>query len=98
MLIRYVRMTFQEDKVDEFLNFFEENKQQIRHFPGCRYVELLRDIHQTNVFMTHSHWDSEVDLNNYRDSELFAYVWGNTKKLFSDKPVAYSMESFMVVE
>jgi quinol monooxygenase YgiN len=97
MLIRYVRMTFQPEKVNEFLAFFEENKQQIRNFPGCNYVEILRDIHQPNVFMTHSHWDSENDLNAYRDSELFDYVWGNTKKLFADKPIAFSMESFMIV-
>ena len=97
MLIRYVRMSFQPEKVVEFLAFFETVKDQVRHFPGCHFVEVLRDIHQPNVFMTHSHWESETYLNNYRDSELFKYVWGKTKIHFNDKPVAFSVESFMIV-
>ncbi|MFN3849102.1 MAG: putative quinol monooxygenase [Spirosomataceae bacterium] len=97
MLVRFVRMTFQEDKIEEFLKVFNENKEKIRHFPGCNSLEVLRDIDQPNVFMTHSHWDSEESLNNYRDSELFKTVWGKTKVFFADKPIAFSMESFVVV-
>ena len=97
MLIRYVRMTFQEDKVADFLKVFNESKEKIRAMKGCKYLELMRDVNQPAVFMTHSHWLSEDDLNNYRDSALFKSTWAKTKPLFADKPVAFSVESVVVV-
>lgn len=97
MLIRYVRMSFQEDKVSDFLSVFEESKEKIRAMKGCQYLELMQDLHQPAVFMTHSHWLSEEDLNAYRDSELFRATWARTKVLFADKPLAFSMESVIVV-
>ena len=64
---------------------------------GCRYLELMHDINHPNVYMTHSHWDSEIDLNNYRDSDLFRTTWAKTKLLFADKPLAFSVESLIMV-
>ncbi len=97
MLIRYVRMTFREDKIEEFLGIFDASKDKIRAMEGCQYLELLRDINHPNIFMTHSHWNSENDLNNYRNSELFNITWAKTKVLFSEKPLAFSVESLTVV-
>ncbi|MGI9545160.1 MAG: putative quinol monooxygenase [Cyclobacteriaceae bacterium] len=93
MLIRIVHMTFQPDKVPEFLALFEASKPMVRHFTGCHHLELWQDQNDENKFMTYSHWDSEAALNRYRDSELFAGIWKQTKALFSDKPRAYSLES-----
>lgn len=90
MLIRVVRMTFQEDKVQDFLDNFKANKEKIRNFPGCHYLELWQDKNFKNIFMTYSYWESEEALNQYRDSELFKSVWSYTKTLFADKPVAFS--------
>ena len=90
MLIRIVRMTFHEDKVEAFLKNFDLNKGKIRNFPGCHHLELWQDENQKNIFMTYSHWDSENSLNQYRDSELFKSVWSYTKTLFSDRPHAFS--------
>lgn len=92
MLIRIVRMTFQEDKVEEFLSIFQASKLKIRAFDGCEHLELLRDINFPNVFSTYSYWESENHLNTYRDSELFKSVWASTKVLFADKPIAFSSE------
>lgn len=97
MLIRYVRMTFQQDKVADFLKIFDESKEKIRAMKGCEYLELMRDINQPSVFMTHNHWLSEDDLNNYRDSALFKSVWAETKALFAGKPMVFSVESIVVV-
>jgi quinol monooxygenase YgiN len=97
MLVRYVRMTFQEDKTEEFQKVFNESKDKIRAMTGCQHLELMRDINQPNIFMTHSHWTSEIDLNNYRDSELFKTTWAKTKALFADKPLAFSVESLIIV-
>jgi quinol monooxygenase YgiN len=92
MLIRIVRMTFQPDKVADFLAVFEESKEKIRARPGCHRLELLRDLDLPNAFMTYSYWDDAAALNQYRDSELFNTTWAKTKVLFADKPVAYSVE------
>ena len=91
-LIRIVRMTFQEDQVDTFLDIFEMSKDKIAAMPGCNFVELLQDYNESNIFSTYSIWDSEDDLNNYRKSELFGGVWKATKALFSDKPIAFSLK------
>ncbi|MBA3972532.1 MAG: antibiotic biosynthesis monooxygenase [Bacteroidetes bacterium] len=92
MIIRIVKMTFQNDKVDEFKNIFEGSKHLIRNMKGCNHLELLQDINTPNIFFTYSFWNSEKDLNNYRNSEVFSNVWSNTKILFSAKPEAWSVE------
>lgn len=97
MLIRIVRMTFQPDKVEEFRAIFIESKEKIRAREGCEYLELWQDIHQPEVFMTHSHWQTEEDLNAYRHSELFKTTWAKTKALFADKPQVFSVKSLMKV-
>ena len=97
MLIRFVRMTFQEDRLTDFLFIFDASKAQIRAFPGCRHLELLRDLDQPNVRMTHSRWESPEALEAYRQSDLFRTTWAATKVLFADKPMAFSTETIEVV-
>ena len=94
MLLRIVRMTFREDKTDDFLSVFNSNSTRIRNFPGCEYLKLMRDHHHTNIFVTYSKWRSQADLDSYRDSELFASVWKTTKSYFAEKPVAFSLEEY----
>lgn len=90
-------MTFQEDKIENFLVIFNRSKHLIRGFEGCQHLELLRDKKAPNIMLTHSHWLSEEHLNTYRDSELFKTTWAATKALFLDKPVAFSSELVEVV-
>ena len=97
MLIRFVRMTFQEDRLTDFLAIFEASKAQIRAFPGCHHLELLRDLDQPNVRMTHSRWESPDTLEAYRQSDLFRTTWAATKVLFADKPLAFSTETVEIV-
>ena len=84
-------MTFQEDRCNEFLAIFETHRRAIRNQPGCTHLDLLRDVKNTNIFFTYSHWESEDHLNAYRDSETFGVVWPKTKALFSDRPEAWSV-------
>lgn len=84
-------MTFQEDRCDDFLAIFEEYRSAIRNQPGCTHLDLLRDVKNTHIFFTYSHWESEDHLNAYRDSETFGVVWPKTKALFSDRPEAWSV-------
>ena len=86
-------MTFQPEKVNDFINAFESKKDLIGNFEGCAGVELLRDIQQPNVFFTYSKWQSEDALEKYRQSPLFQATWDEVKKWFSDKPEAWSLEN-----
>jgi heme-degrading monooxygenase HmoA len=90
-LIRIVRMTFQKDKVGDFLDIFQRSRKQIRHFPGCLHLELWQDYHLSHVYLTHSHWESEEALNRYRQSSLFIETWAQTKVLFFEKPLVFSV-------
>lgn len=85
-------MTFEDEKVGDFLNVFAESKNAIRHFPGCHHLELWRDRSRRNIFFTYSFWESETALNNYRNSELFKNTWSRTKVLFATKPEAWSVD------
>lgn len=93
MIQRIVKMIFQEEGVANFLAIFEESHHKIRTFEGCHYLELLQDKHQPHIFFTYSHWESEVALEKYRQSELFQITWAKTKILFAAKPEAWSLQS-----
>ena len=92
MFVRIVKMSFHPEKIEEFLNNFNVKKEYIRNSPGCRLLELYRDKTNPNIFFTYSYWESEQDLENYRNSNLFKDVWAQTKVLFNDKPLAWSVD------
>lgn len=93
MIIRIVKMTFRNESCDKFISIFEENKKAISNFENCLSVELLNDINNPAIFFTYSKWESEDDLNHYRDSELFKKVWSEVKPLFECKAEAWSAQS-----
>lgn len=92
MFVRLVKMSFHEEHIDEFLSHFNANKECIRHFKGCQFLELYRDKTHSHIFFTYSYWDTEADLETYRHSELFKEVWSKTKPLFNAKPEAWSVD------
>ncbi|HEX5554649.1 MAG TPA: antibiotic biosynthesis monooxygenase family protein [Chitinophagaceae bacterium] len=91
MIIRLVKMTFQTEAVDSFLELFTAENEKIRHFPGCHHLELWQDETNPTVFFTHSHWDSLKALERYRHSPLFDEIWMKTKKGFAARPEAWSV-------
>ena len=98
MFVRIVKMGFQEDKIDDFLQNFEEVKQNIRNFPGNRFLELYRDKNDPTIFFTYSYWETEADLENYRKSELFIEVLTFTKQLFRQKAEAWSVDKLVSLQ
>ena len=95
MIVRLVKMTFYAKHRDDFERLFNERRHLIGTFPGCHSVDLLREIYsggETIVYFTRSIWDSEVDLENYRQSELFQDTWEKTRSLFASKAEAWSTE------
>lgn len=93
MIVRIVKMTFEPDRVPDFLANFERHKKSIRHFEGCLNLELLQESGKENVYFTYSWWQDGASLENYRHSQLFKEVWAYTKSLFSAKPEAWSLQS-----
>jgi heme-degrading monooxygenase HmoA len=92
MFIRIVKMSFHEENIPKFLENFNLIKEKIRNSPGNRYLELYQDKNNPEIFFTYSFWETEEDLENYRNSALFDEVWTFTKKLFNDKPEAWSVD------
>lgn len=92
MLVRIVKLSFHQENIPAFLENFELMKDKIRNAPGNRFLELYQDKNNKNIFFTYSYWETEQDLENYRQSELFYDVWEFTKKLFNDKPQAWSVD------
>ena len=92
MIIRIVRMSFKNEKVDEFLSTFNLINQKIRSFKGCTNLSLHQDDEQKNVFFTISHWESKDDLEAYRQSLLFKETWSKVKLLFDEQPKAFTLK------
>ncbi len=90
MIHRIVKMTFNPERIEEFIKIFNSSKTKIRNFPGCKNLQLIQSQENSNIILTSSIWEDENSLNNYRKSDLFRDTWTATKKLFIEKPEAIS--------
>lgn len=95
MFVRIVKMSFHTENIPAFLENFELMKEKIRNAPGNRLLELYQDKNNPELFFTYSYWETEIDLENYRNSELFYDVWQFTKQLFNAKPEAWSVNKLV---
>lgn len=95
MLVRIVKMSFHKENIPEFLENFELIKSDIRNAPGNRFLELYQDKKNPEILFTYSYWETKEDLENYRKSALFNEVWTFTKKLFNNKPEAWSLDKLV---
>lgn len=98
MIQRIVTMTFQENAIESFLAVFDDSKEQIRNFPGCKGLKLMQTTNKPCQLSTFSLWESEEALDAYRNSPLFQSTWAKTKVLFADKPVAFSTEAIRTLD
>jgi len=93
MITRIVKMTFKPENIESFKEIFYASRKLIGAFEGCIRVDLMNDINNENIFFTLSIWNSEDDLNAYRQSYLFNNTWSKVKPLFSEKAEAWSLIS-----
>ena len=98
MFIRIVKRSFHKENIPIFLENFDLMKEKIRNAEGNGLLELYQDKNNPCIFFTYSFWETENDLENYRKSALFDEVWSFTKKLFSDKPEAWSADKLVSLE
>jgi quinol monooxygenase YgiN len=94
MIIRIVKLSFQEDKLVDFLAHFEKVKWEVASFPGCLGMRLIQDLKTPCLIMTYSEWESEEALEQYRISPLFQEIWPTIKPWFSAKPEAWSLSEY----
>lgn len=92
MIKRIVKMSFQPDKIDEFLNVFHQARPHILKMQGCNSVELFSEDDMPHIMFTLSEWNNVVALENYRKSELFINTWKRTKVLFAEKAQAWTIK------
>lgn len=97
MVIRVVRMSFKEEKVQDFISLFNKTKNSIRDFDGCLRLDLLQDFGQEHILTTYSYWQDLKSLDKYRHSPLFLDTWAEMKEYFSAKPIAFSCKKIMEV-
>lgn len=98
MFVRIVKLSFQEDRVSDFIAYFDTIKDRIRNFPGCLFLELYQDKKDPTIFFTYSYWEKEEDLELYKDSETFAEIWPFVKTLFRVKAEAWSVDKLRILE
>jgi len=98
MFVRIVKMSFHKENIPAFMENFELMKNHIRNAPGNRFLELYQDKKNPCILFTYSYWETESDLENYKNSALFDEVWTFTKKLFNDKPEAWSVDKLVTLE
>jgi len=92
MIIRLVKMTFNQEDVEPFLAELDKRKERIRNFDGCSFLEIFRDRKDPRIVFSHSYWESEDALNNYRYSDFFQETWTFTKAKFAAKPEAWTVD------
>ncbi len=91
MILRLVKMTFKQEEITNFLEYFDTVQNDIANMPGVIHVKLYQDTKNPNIVFTHSIWLKESYLDDYRNSKLFGEVWPKTKALFAEKPIAWSL-------
>lgn len=92
MVIRIVKLTMREADAEKFKNYFPSVSKIIRSQEGCNSLQAWQDIHHPNIFFTYSIWNSEDDLNNYRDSAFFLEFWRTVKPWFDAKAEVWTFD------
>ena len=59
MITRIVKLNFQSDKVPEFLEIFNQNKQLLEKSDGCTSLEIFNCTSNTDTYFTISTWSSD---------------------------------------
>jgi quinol monooxygenase YgiN len=90
---RIVKLTIEVEKRELFISLYLERAKKIASFEGCISVDLLEDRYDKAVFFTVSNWQSEEQLNAYRDSDFFETTWKKVKPLFAEKALAWTLDT-----
>lgn len=90
MIVRIVRMKFENEHCQEFIDLFWKTRPGILEFEGCRDVKLLQSESDPQILTTFSIWESTKHLDHYRFSEFFKKTWSTIKPWMIEKAEATS--------
>jgi hypothetical protein len=85
-------MQIKDTEIENFVSLVKTIRNKILSSEGCTQVNILEDKQNPSTFFSYSLWNSEQDLENYRNSELFKGVWSEAKALFSEPAQAWSVQ------
>ena len=91
MIERIVRLAFDVQRESEFLKVFKKHQIHMKNLDDCYSLSLKKDLGTEGVFFTHSIWESEHALNNYRSSPYFLNIWAVIKPWFIDRAQAWTV-------
>lgn len=98
MFVRIVKLSFQDDKIQDFKDYFETIKHIVRNQPGCEFLEVYQDKDQPSTFFTYSYWLTPEHLEQYRYSQDFATIWPFVKTLFKERAQAWSVDKIQTLK
>ena len=93
MVIRIVELHIQKDKLENVKLLLAEVAPKVRGMAGCTHLNILEDLYNSGHITTYSYWETEADLNAYRNSEVFKTFWAAIKPLFELPARAWSSDS-----
>jgi len=92
MIKRIVRLTMKDTvSMQAFEDIYERRNPHKKSVKGCLDVKVMRDVNEENVYYTVSTWESNGDLEAYRQSPYFKETWPMVKANLAKRAEAYSM-------
>jgi len=91
-ITRIVKLTFKPEHISDFETFYATIRDKVASQPGCNGVTFLKEQNNTGVFFTYSNWNSEEDLNTYRNTPVFGQIWPTIKVWFGAKAEAWTLD------
>lgn len=88
MIVRIVKLTFEDNFTKEFELKFPSIKPIVESVKGCNSVVLLKG--ENNTYFTYSLWNSKEDLEAYRQSSTFEKIWAIFKPHFTAPAQAWT--------
>lgn len=92
MITRIVKLSFEPNQIEAFLDIFAQHALNMQEVAGCVSLQLLRDEAEPHLFFTISVWRDTHYLEQYRQSELFKNTWFKVKLMFRDRPQAWTTQ------
>ncbi len=90
MVSRLVELQLKAENIDKAKILLSDIAPQVKAMPGCSHLEILMDLHDRCHITTYSHWDSEADLDTYRQTDTFKNFWAEVKPMFAKPAKAWS--------
>lgn len=76
MIVNTTRISVQPDKRTEFFQTVDRLVDPIKSAKGCRTFHFYLDATDENSTLLVSEWETQVDLDNYLESDDFAILRG----------------------